>query len=339
MDHIPVVLLKTQNTSTATDAYAEHFSNLEVPQQGGGRRFRPIFVPVLEHTVNETNITRLRRIIESQACNARSRPGEPNERVEGFIFTSQRAVEAFARTVEDIRRHGGSIDDFLTDACALYVVGPATARGLRALNLKCPILGEETGNGEALAKFILEHHHRFSNAAQEQEEPRKKSKLLFLVGEQRRDIIPRTLTAKSLGERQRIDVEELEIYKTQLMASFSEAFDSVLETITRSGNQRRWIVVFSPTGCKPMLERLGLSKEATAQWERERKGPGTLGDFLGRSRRTFIATIGPTTRDYLLKEFGLEPDVCAEKPNEEALGRGILECMQTERFMWDPDEV
>jgi len=38
---------------------------------------------------------------------------------------------------------------------------------------------------------------------------------------------------------------------------------------------------------------------------------------------TYIATIGPTTRDYLVKEFGYEPHVCAEKPSPEGIYAAI----------------
>ena len=36
-----------------------------------------------------------------------------------------------------------------------------------------------------------------------------------------------------------------------------------------------------------------------------------------------IATIGPTTRDFLISEFGFTPDVCAEKPSPEGIAAGL----------------
>ncbi len=44
-------------------------------------------------------------------------------------------------------------------------------------------------------------------------------------------------------------------------------------------------------------------------------------------RKTFIATIGPTTRDYLINGFGYTPDVCAKKPSPEGVGEAITEFM------------
>ena len=41
---------------------------------------------------------------------------------------------------------------------------------------------------------------------------------------------------------------------------------------------------------------------------------------------TYIATIGPTTRDFLVESFGYEPDVCAAKvSNREEFGRWMCE--------------
>jgi uroporphyrinogen-III synthase len=47
----------------------------------------------------------------------------------------------------------------------------------------------------------------------------------------------------------------------------------------------------------------------------------------GEERSVFVATIGPTTRDHLRKEYGFVADVCAEKPSQEGVALGI------ERFM------
>ena len=40
-----------------------------------------------------------------------------------------------------------------------------------------------------------------------------------------------------------------------------------------------------------------------------------------------IATIGPTTRDYLRQQFGFEADVCAKTPTPRGLEEGIEECL------------
>jgi uroporphyrinogen-III synthase len=83
-----------------------------------------------------------------------------------------------------------------------------------------------------------------------------------------------------------------------------------------------WVVVFSPTGCDAMLQVLGLLSTST---EFSAGGARALvdGSASGTERRVFIATIGPTTRDHLVKNYGFQPDVCAEKPSPEGVGAGI----------------
>lgn len=136
--------------------------------------------------------------------------------------------------------------------------------------------------------------------------------VLFLVGEQRRDIIPKTLMNPKLSAEQRIQVDELVVYGTGVMESFEINFSKLLnETEEKS---MRWVVVFSPTGCEAMLRALGLLDSKT--------GKATARN-VAQNRQTYIATIGPTTRDYLRKEFGFEPDVCAEKPSPEGVEVGI----------------
>jgi uroporphyrinogen-III synthase len=41
--------------------------------------------------------------------------------------------------------------------------------------------------------------------------------------------------------------------------------------------------------------------------------------------RTRIAAIGPTTKQYLIEQFGFQPDVVAEKPSPEGVAEVILE--------------
>lgn len=138
---------------------------------------------------------------------------------------------------------------------------------------------------------------------------------MFLVGEQRRDIIPKTLMAGSLPPEQRIGVDELVVYETGVMEGFEKSFGEAVrasEEFLGGGVERAvWVVVFSPTGCDAMVRVL--------------KG---LGDG---ERRVFVATIGPTTKDHLKNKYGFEADVCAEKPSQEGVGMGIVEFMENRR--------
>lgn len=287
---IPILLLKTQ--STPTDAYSDLFST--------NPSFNPRFVPVLQHRFLTPGLTNLQSLIRS-----RSISNDENAQFGGLIFTSQRAVEAFTQLHHDDQ--GATKWSHLKDV-PVYSVGPATTRALRAIDFPpdgLKVFGEETGNGEALAHYILEHYHSWY--------PNRDPKpgLFFPVGEQRRDIIPKTLMDEKLSSSRRIHVHEEIVYGTGVMESFPEDFGSVLEETKQA--EERWVVVFSPTGCDHMLKGLGLLDVSTG-----RAIPGAK-----RDGRTFIVTIGPTTQAYLRETFGFEPDVCAEKPSPEGILQGI----------------
>ena len=64
-----------------------------------------------------------------------------------------------------------------------------------------------------------------------------------------------------------------------------------------------------------MLEVLGMLDVQTGRVTTSRQ---TIQD------NPYIATIGPTTQDYLINEFGYAPDVCALKPSAEGLGEVML---------------
>ncbi|KAK4997908.1 uroporphyrinogen-III synthase [Elasticomyces elasticus] len=327
---VPVLLLKTK--SSPTDSYEEYFSTTDFSV------YQPSFVPVLEHRFREETLSWLHSTVENGGfAKDLPNPGINNgeedirpSRYGGLILTSQRAVEAFTAVVAQFPpeiRHS-----ILPASLPLYVVGPATARSLRALNLPCPILGEETGNGEALARFILSNHTNLAPppkshtvaaaAAAPTAAIRRKLPLLFLVGEQRRDIIPKTLQSPTLPPEQRIPVHEEIIYETGEMASFRSDFTAACRRNARRGAKKQWFVVFSPTGCEAMLQGLGWLDDETG---RVKTG---CGGRVGRSRDgggcdMFVATIGPTTRDYLIDRFGFEPHVCAERPSPEGIGEAI----------------
>jgi uroporphyrinogen-III synthase len=195
----------------------------------------------------------------------------------------------------------------------IYAVGPATSRTLRSIPQTPPlnIFGAETGNGEALAHYILDHYGSWYQGF------KVKPALLFLVGEQRRDIIPKTLMDLELSSDRRIQVDALVVYGTGVMMSFEQNFAKLLqETEDRFV---RWVVVFSPTGCEAMLRSLKLLDSKTGKMKKDQS--------LKSKRSTYIATIGPTTRDYLIDNFGYEPDVCALRPSPEGIEHCIKEFM------------
>ncbi|KAH8592335.1 tetrapyrrole biosynthesis, uroporphyrinogen III synthase [Bisporella sp. PMI_857] len=290
----PILLLKTK--STPNDGYEEKFSTTNGPV-----RFDPCFVPVLEHRFLQEGLTVVRDLLQEKEI-----AKAPESKYGGMIFTSQRAVEAFAKLVEEEK--GGESWPHLQDI-PIYTVGPATSRALRSIPQTPPlnIFGDETGNGEALAHYMLMHYGNWY------QDRKIKPPLLFLVGEQRRDIIPKTLMDPALSDGQRIQVDELVVYGTGVMESFEEDFKNALKATYN--RDTRWVVVFSPTGCEAMLRSLDILDPGTGKVrpkKTEKGGP-----------RTYIATIGPTTRDYLRNNFEYEPDVCAEKPSPEGIEDGI----------------
>ncbi|KAF1356526.1 uroporphyrinogen-III synthase [Delphinella strobiligena] len=305
----PVLLLKTK--SVPKDHYEELFSGAE-------SQYDPSFVPVLEHHFKEDIISWLKATILNHGFSRRANRDTPTKSQDSFgglIFTSQRAVEAFSAIVDEIGPE--QRDALLPESLPLYCVGPATARGIRALGLPCQVLGEETGNGEALAKFMLDHYNGLpatQRAANGHNLP-----LLFLVGEVRRDIIPKTLQSLDLEQATRIGVDERVVYETGEMESFHLDFSKSVAENASAGVRDQWVVVFSPQGCMAMLRCLGWLDSATGRYNPELA--------KGQSMNTYVATIGPTTQNYLIKEFGFQPHVSAEKPSAE----GILAAIEAYR--------
>lgn len=323
-------------------------------------------MPVLEHTQNETTLSRLQSLLQH---------GKLKQQYGGMIFTSQRAVEAWAsivstantqtfRLVEQDKDDPFSDIDRLT-SFPLYVVGPATAKALTSLvqeslnvrtsafiQLNPSIHGAESGNGANLAQIILRHYNQcyaehlftyfeaprlpfipllgmssqnYGRKRLEKDDTRlQKKPLLFLVGETRRDVIPKTLH----GAVERIEVDEVEVYATQVMKSFEKDMGELCQGLIDDGSYGpRVVVVFSPQGCDIMLRQIGyldqdgkLTDVALNRWWQQAGGT--------QLSKWIIVTIGPSTKEYLKDKFDVESDVCAEKPNPESLRAGIEQFLE-----------
>lgn len=194
----------------------------------------------------------------------------------------------------------------------IYSVGPATTRALRAIPQDPPlqVFGEESGTGEVLSGFILDHYRAWYKDRE------RLPPLLFLAGETRRDVIPKRLMDEALPDDRRIRVDEVEIYETGIMESFPSDFERALAASRE--RSMLWVVVFSPAACEAMLRGAGLLDD------RGEVRPG--GNEAGP--RILVATIGPTTRD-CLAGLGFTPHVCAEKPSPEGVLSGIALYMNT----------
>jgi len=84
-----VLLLKTK--SIPNDGYKEQFESTKE-----GTQFEPVFVPVLEHQLLEEGLKIIRDALRNKEISRQAAA-----KYGGLIFTSQRAVEAFAKLVEE----------------------------------------------------------------------------------------------------------------------------------------------------------------------------------------------------------------------------------------------
>lgn len=290
-----LLLLKTKSTP---DAYLTYFTSPTLVD-----KYIIRFLPVLQHRYNQSAISRIATAVTTGTLSP------PNQQTGGLIFTSQRAVDAFAQAIATIREADYDLGALLGPNLPLYVVGPATANALRALNLPphVRVLGEESGNGEALGRFMLENYSARAPSG-------VKVPLLFLVGEQRRDVIPRMLQDDRLPMDSRIEVQELIAYETGEREDLAEELDRALHSL-EGGDAHLWLVVFSPAGCRATLEALGrLASDGKAKSREDSRVPNA-----------HIATIGPTTRDYLIENFTCTPDAVAGTPSAAGIHAAIEE--------------
>jgi uroporphyrinogen-III synthase len=179
----------------------------------------------------------------------------------------------------------------------VYTVGPATALALTKLHFST-ILGADTGNGGTLANLIVHSYrrdHSMTTYSVDVPDPSQLSlPLLFLVGDQRRDIIPKRLAEEN------IPLEELVVYETSVASTFDEELDRVVDDTT--DGEIEWIIFFSPSGAEVALKKL------------ERM-----------AHRIKVATIGPTTEEYLRTKWNVSPDMVSAKPEPISMVKGIME--------------
>ena len=90
-EKVPVLLLKT--ISTPTDAYEDIFST---PRDSFN--FEPTFVPVLQHRFKDDGMQQFEKSLRERRISKGL-----DSAYGGLIFTSQRAVEAFAKLVDEYK--------------------------------------------------------------------------------------------------------------------------------------------------------------------------------------------------------------------------------------------
>lgn len=291
-DHpIPLILLKTP--TSAHDNYTSHFAPHTTPTSNPSPySYTPTYIPVLTHTPVLSSLLPLLRL------------PAPLSLYSALVFTSARAVDAFASALSSLSSTTTSpeAEALLRYSGTLYAVGPATASSLRTSTPPylphAKIHGEEAGSGEALAKIMLQdiESGRLARSGGKEE-------VLFLCGEKHRDVIPQRLGAAG------VKVREMVVYRTDVMGTFEQDLVARLrEMDDRVGV--RWIVLFSAAGGDAIVKALG-------------EGGGSRNG----GTRTFVACIGPTTAEYMRRQFGFEVHVVAKKPSPEGLRAGI------EKFM------
>ncbi|KAF3352184.1 Phosphatidylinositol 3-kinase vps34 [Verticillium dahliae VDG1] len=148
---VPILLLKTR--SSPGDSYEDLLGSTNED----GWSFEPTFVPVLQHTLIQEGLDEVRTLLQNRGIRS-----DEGASYGGLIFTSQRAVEAFIGLVEQGKSSGADDDAAWPhlQSVPVYSVGPATTRALGAVPQTPPLAihGSHTGNGDALAAFILDDY-------------------------------------------------------------------------------------------------------------------------------------------------------------------------------------
>ncbi|CUS10275.1 unnamed protein product [Tuber aestivum] len=268
---VPILFLKTR--SQPHEQYNEYFTSNPLD----GAVFEPVFIPVLRH--HHVNLDNLKSHLVTKFD-----PADPNS-YGGLVVTSQRTVEALSSIIPTLPPT--ALQNLFANT-KVWVVGPTTGSALIGLGFTASnILGQDSGNGEALAGLILESYGS------------RPKPLLFLAGETRRDIIPNTLS--TAPEERNIVVETLTVYETIVDEEFETEFE---KAIGETGDTATWIVLFSPAGADIAVDV--LTKH-----------------FTSPSSALYLAAIGPTTEKHLVDKLSRKPDVVAEKPTPQWLWEGI----------------
>jgi uroporphyrinogen-III synthase len=166
-----------------------------------------------------------------------------------------------------------------------FVVGKSTAKAIRELNVNP--FGDESGNSESLADYIIKYFNPSSQEANQLE-------LLFLVGDKRKDDLPNKLVETGFI------LKELLIYETKPNSLFSYELDKLLNVEKKKID---WVVFFSPSGVDISLE--------------------LLKNKLFKENDIKIASIGKTTSNHLENVKKINVNITSPKPDAESLAKSI----------------
>ncbi|KAL0952797.1 hypothetical protein HGRIS_007022 [Hohenbuehelia grisea] len=252
-------------------------------------------IPVLETVL--TNLSDLERVI---------RAGPFMQSFGGVIVTSARACEAWKAVIGAIAHSDNKTSADWSDM-PFYVVGKATSAAFADLaqsgapsNLvPRDVRGEESGNAEQLAQFIIEDVEQ------------RPAKLLYLTGDKNRDTLSRILSSAN------IEPTPLKVYETQGSSSFAAELECFIIGISEDISGW-WIVFFAPSAANfvtPVLRRHFILPSTSEAWS---QSPSVR-------LQARLAAIGPTTSSHLRDSLGLEVHVTASKPTAEDLVSAIFE--------------
>lgn len=237
-----------------------------------------IFIPLLNHThINHPIIIDF--LMSSEFL----------DEYKALIITSQRCIESLDIVLGKLRDSGfDKIDKILNKPA--YTVGPATHSVLSNLGFKDIRGGSDAGNGSILADLMIADPLFDIDV-----DGLKNSKVLFLTGEIRKDIVPKKLLSNGFNLR------ELVAYRTENRQDIIERYMEINSKLfdSSSHNDENWIVFFSPQGTEGIVDHIQNNHIAFK-----------------------IAAIGPTTEEYLLNK-GVTPDVVCKKPTADSLLEGI----------------
>nr|QIZ30879.1 uroporphyrinogen-III synthase [Halisarca dujardinii] len=192
----------------------------------------------------------------------------------GLVLTSQNAVTAISSTIDlGLLSREQLVAGW--SSVPVYAVGGATASAVRAIGLDC--VGEESGQADILADFIVSHHQE---GTRHDDVPPKRP-LLFPCGNLRRDALPEKLKASGFS------LEEIVCYNTCVAKDFTLKMS---ELCKEKGNPQ-WIVFFSPSGVNHSLKVIDphlLSRTKICAF-----GPSTSGALTSAGVAVHVAFSSP----------------------------------------------
>ncbi|XP_054159910.1 uroporphyrinogen-III synthase-like [Oppia nitens] len=218
-----------------------------------------------------------------------------------LCLTSKRCVDAIEMAINYSKDSGIDVIDLWRRHHKLvFIVGLKSFYYLKA-KLGLEALGSDAGNGENLAKMMIENHRHELTALP----------VLFPCSQSRSDILPKLLTSAG------IDVHEIPIYETHTnqgldtkVAQLSNDLISLSNQLSDEMKLRLIVIFFSPSGLKsvyPFLIQYIINNKTLLQ-----------------SLTLRYVAIGGTTGQSM-KQLGLNVWFTSPKPNPQSLAHSLNE--------------